>query len=150
MPEMKFASWTSRMVVDAPMFNTIVPAMVYVPPPVIVEFALPLKVRVDPATALNVPALLKFPPMLSDLPLLMVSEPAAAMVKLAQTSPAALMVIAMPAGMVTTSIADGTVPRDQFAGVSQGPDPTAVLLPARTLATANERMKDIRRDRPVL
>src|SRR5664279_4090767 len=92
-----------------------------------VEFVAALKVRVAPAMEVKLPPLLKFPVMLRLAALLMISDPPAAMNKFPQTSPAAFTVIVNPAGIMTLSDTDGTVPKDQFAAVSQAPVNLAVL-----------------------
>jgi hypothetical protein len=72
---------------------------------------------------------------------LTVSEPVAAIFKLAQTSPAAVAVIAMPAGITTLSVANGATPVDQLAPFSHVPDEIAVF--ARTIpATKRIQIKN--------
>src|SRR5664279_1106803 len=86
-----------------------------------------LKVKVDPALEVKVPPLLKFPATLRLAALLMIRDAPAEMNKFPQTSPAAFTVMVNPAGMTTLSDADGIVPKDQFAAVSQAPVNLAVL-----------------------
>src|SRR6185312_5132939 len=98
------------------------------------ELAAPLKVRVDPPCARNEPALVKLPPTLNDMFELIWSAPSSATFTLAQTSPTAVTVMVIPAGMMTLSVAVGAAPVDQLVPVSQSPEARAVLLPATATA----------------
>ena len=144
---MKFASWTSRAVAAAPMFRTTVPGIVYVPPPVTVELAAELKMREDPALAVRVPALVRLPAMANVLTPLITKVPVGAIVRLAETSPAAVAVTLINAGIVTLSVARGTVPVDQIAGFSQLPDAIAVMFAALAKPTTRRMNK---KDRALL
>src|ERR1039457_5793853 len=109
-----------------------------------VELAAPLNESVEPAIAVKVPALLKLPPMLSLPAAFIITEPVAAIVKLPQTSPLAFIVITIPAGTITMSVANGGTPVDQLVPVSQAPDEIAVLL---AIAMAELKIRNKPRDR---
>ena len=115
--------------VDAELIlRTMVPAIMYVPPPATVELKVPLNAIVEPAVAVKEPALMKSPPMFNVAFVLTTSAPVEAIDNFAQRSPDTFTVIVIPAGIITLSRAVGTVPSDQFEPVSHAPVARAVLF----------------------
>jgi hypothetical protein len=134
-------------VVDAEfILRTMVPAIMYVPPPETTELKVPLNIIVEPAVAVKEPALMKSPPMFNVAFVLTTRVPEEATDNFAQRSPDTFTVIVIPAGMITLSKALGTVPSDQFAAISHAPVARAVLFAFTLFAlkrTNNKKIQEL-------